>query len=80
MWISKADYTALVAKGAGADWLIARVNQLERELGDAKYAVTGRPVSVPVIHREAAPRPVDDPAELSWEDVGDDNAIRLGLN
>ena len=79
MWISKADYTALVAKGAGADWLIARVNQLERELGDAKYQVTGRAIAVPIIHREHTPHPVDDPAELSWEDVGDDNALKLGL-
>lgn len=79
MWISKVDYTALVAKSAGSDWLLARVNQLERELAHAKYQVTGLPQPIPIIHRENTPRAVDDPAEVSFEDMGDDNAIKLGL-
>lgn len=83
MWISTKDYAALVEKYSRAetraDWLLTRINQLEIELGDAKYQVTGRPVVVPIIHREATPRQVDDPAETSFEDMGDENAVKFGI-
>ena len=83
MLIAKKDYVALVDGKARAetraDWFLTRVNALERELGDAKYQVTGRAVAVPIIHREHTPRPVDDPAETSFDDVGDENALKLGL-
>jgi hypothetical protein len=83
MWISKADYTALVDKTARAetraDWLLTQVNQLQHELGVLKHEATGKPVAVPIYTKEASP-PVDDTAETSFEDMGDDLAHRLGVN
>jgi hypothetical protein len=82
MWLSKADYTTLVDKAARAetraDWLMTRVNQLEAEVGGFKYEITGRPVAIPMYTKEASP-PHDDPAETSFEDMGDDLARRLGI-
>jgi hypothetical protein len=79
MWINKADYTALVEGKAKAetraDWLITRVNQLERELGVWKEHTTGIPAAIPIIRREATP-PVDPEAlgETSFDDMGDELA------
>lgn len=83
MWISKQDYTAMVDKTARAetraDWLLTQVNQLQVELGTLKYEKTGKAVAVPLYTREATPAH-DDPAETSFEDVGDDLARTLGLD
>jgi len=84
MWISKAEYTALVDKTARAetraDWLLTQANMLQVEIGTLKLELTGRPVPVPMYQREATPPEAkDDPAEVSFEDMGDDLARKLGL-
>lgn len=83
MWISKADYTVLVDKAARAetraDWLMTRVNQLEHENGTLRLKLTGEPQAVPVYKKEATPPP-DDPAEVTFEDVGDGLARKLGID
>lgn len=82
MWISQKTYTALIERAARAEtsvqWLTVRVNQLEFEVGATKEAATGRPQLVP---RVTTPRPIAiDDADVNFEDVGDDEARRLGVN
>ena len=82
MWISKADYTALVSNCSRAetraDWMTVRINQLELELGAYKFDKTGIPVVVPTLIKESS-FPVDEPAETSFEDLGDDLARKFGV-
>lgn len=81
MWISKKDYTAIIEARAKAetraDWLLTRLNQLEHEAGTLKHHVTGIPQQIPIYQREAT-APVDNEAELSFEDLGDENARKHG--
>ncbi len=83
MWISKRDYLAFVDKLARAetraDWFMTRVNQLELEVGTARHDLTGRPVAIPAYAKEASP-PREDPAETSFEDMGDELAKKHGVS
>lgn len=85
MWMSKAQYTALIDKTARAetraDWLLTQVNLLQTELGQLKFQVTGKPVAIPMYQREATP--VVDPeavGETSFEDMGDELAKKHGID
>jgi hypothetical protein len=83
MWISKQKYTEMVDKTARAEtrseWLLTQINLLQTELGTLKHSVTGQPVAIPQFRREATDHSKNDPAETSFEDVGDDVALKLGL-
>lgn len=83
MWIKQVDYVALIDKNARAetraDWFMARINQLELELGTLKHEMTGRPVAIPTLRKEATPM-VDNPAETQFEDVGDELAKKFGVD
>lgn len=81
MWISRADYTRFIATAAKHEaenvFLLARVNELLAELGQLRFEKTGKPQNVPNYAR-GDHRPPDD-HEISFDDVGDDEAKRLGL-
>lgn len=77
MWISKPRYTELIKAETRADWLTHQVNRLELDLANARSELTGKPQSVPLIQRENTPRPVSPDVE-SFEDMGDDNALKHG--
>lgn len=83
MWMKKAEYIAMVDKTARAetraDWLLTQVNMLQAEVGALKHELTGRPVAVPMFRKEATPHTDPAPAEMSFDDVGDEEATRLGL-
>ena len=82
MFIKRSDFVALVDARARAetraDWLMARVNQLELDCGTLKHELTGKPVAVPMFAKDASPPP-EDPAETIFEDMGDDLARKFGV-
>ena len=81
MWVSKSQFVAGIqqaaAHAAENKWLLARVNQLEQEVGTLKHALTGREQKVPVYAKEATP-PEDD-GHLTFEDMGDELAKVMGV-
>lgn len=77
MWISKARYTELVKAETRADWLIHQVNALTLEAASLREKLTGIPQVVPMIQREATPRPVS-PDTDDFEDMGDAEALKHG--
>ena len=83
MWISAKRYTDLIEKAARAetraDWMMARVNQLELELGTARAELTGRPQPVPHYRKESE-IPEDRLGAESFEDLGDDAARKHGVD
>lgn len=85
MWITKAEYTALVSGKASAeatrDWALTQINMLQTEVGQLKLELTGKPQPVPRFRMEAA-KPVDPflIGETSFEDLGDEEAKANGYN
>ena len=85
MWISKTEYTDLIAQRSGAmaqaTWLQIRINQLEQENGDLRAQITGKPQRVPTI-LPSSPAIFDagvvDASE--FEDMGDKLALSLGIS
>lgn len=83
MWIKSDTYVALVDRAARADtradWLMTRVNQLEMEVGSLRHEITGKPQPVPVFRKDATPA-LDEQAETSFEDLGDELARKHGVD
>jgi hypothetical protein len=67
---------------ATMDWMRHRVNQLEHERAMLVQNVLGVTIQAPTIERTPAPRlPHDHPLNgtMSFEDVGEAEALRLGI-
>jgi len=95
MWVKSAAFIELnsrcAAQGATVEWLRIRVNQLERENAILKNQKFHLPVDVAQIERavavpSTAPREPEPPSmedlvhgNVSMEDMGDDEAKRLGV-
>lgn len=85
MWIKQPDYVKLIDGRARAetraDWLMQRVNQLERELATLRHDTTGKPQVIPIYTKEASTtgQKARD-AELDFEDLGDEQARLHGVN
>lgn len=77
MWISKARYTELVKAETRAEWLTVQLNTASMELAHLRERVTGIPQTVPIIQREATPRPVS-PDTDDFNDMGDAEALKHG--
>jgi hypothetical protein len=58
---------------------MTRVNQLEIAVGTAEHDRTGKPVAIPMYAKVATP-PVDEQAETSFEDMGDELARKYGAS
>lgn len=81
MWITRQEYRDLIdgkaRAEARAELLTVRLNQVEHALGQQVAAQTGRTQLVPRFETSRTAKPED--SEVSFEDVGDIDARRLGI-
>lgn len=61
------------------DWLMVRVTQLERERQQLLLQYTGVKVEIPVITRQPIDASVPIDALPNFDDMGDDQAKKLGI-
>lgn len=79
MWITRKEFTDFVSAKAQADWMKLRINQLEQERAQLTYQATGAKLNVPEIIRQPYGENPLLEMPMTFEDVGDIEASKLGI-